>query len=340
MTALDPLALPVFADLDEAKAFVKPGEDGRIPYCEAWLDVSPKDAKRMLTALHPNQRRDRALRVEGYSTDMKHGDWKLSPIPVIFDWDGYLIDGMHRLMAVVEARVTVRFKVVWGCDPGLMKVIDVNAARTITDALRVSGLVDDVNAGTISTAAAIARRALHWEVGRKVANTMKGVGSITHEVIIATIRNQKDIIPAANVGLDAQTEQRPSIVNAGVYGFFFLMANRVDSEEAQRYHSQFMTAHELPGSSPILAVRTRLLQAKAAVNSRYADERRAKALGRDEALALLVRSWGYFLAGTPIKDPRYLQISRGKLTNETFPRFIYPSEAQQFYGDTGSERER
>lgn len=55
-----------------------------------------------------------SIYVRSYADTMKKGKWLLNGVPIIFDADGHLLDGHHRLEAVKVAGIPVRFDVVRG----------------------------------------------------------------------------------------------------------------------------------------------------------------------------------------------------------------------------------
>ncbi len=292
-----------------------------IPYSRDVIDVTPAKAAEWLKELHEWQRHEKPARVEMYAEDMIKGRWREdTEVPIIFDWYGNLIDGQNRLRGVVESGKTVKFVVVRGVDPDVMAVVDTGAARTVADAMRITGRGHDLSGAELNCAAAIARRSWHWQAGRRMRSTFKQVGAITHTAVGQILDSEKDIVPAMYAGIDAAKSNRPALVQAATYGFFYLMIMRIDSEVATRYHSFFVSPEDLPGGSPILAVRDRLYRSKLAQTGVSRGTNRAALLDQDEHLALLIRSWNLFAAGRPApKDGTYLQVSKGALKNDNFP---------------------
>lgn len=77
-------------------------------------------------------------RVKLYASDMKAGRWALSPQGVIRSHEGKLLDGQHRLSAVVAADCSVLMSVIY-CDAEMIKNLDGGQARTAGDLLTMSG---------------------------------------------------------------------------------------------------------------------------------------------------------------------------------------------------------
>jgi len=71
---------------------------------------------------------------------MKEGKFKPNNDAICIDWNGVLINGHHRLNAVVLSFCTVEMYVIRGMDPEIVTTMDQNARRSLADQLRMSGL--------------------------------------------------------------------------------------------------------------------------------------------------------------------------------------------------------
>lgn len=104
------------------------------------VTVTPEIAKEWLAHNITNNRSLNRNRVLQYATDMKNDQWMMSPNSVIaFDTNGNLIDGQHRLMAVIEADKPVNMVVCYDNDPDVMRVIDTGMARTNYQIAKLNG---------------------------------------------------------------------------------------------------------------------------------------------------------------------------------------------------------
>lgn len=92
-----------------------------------WLDRNPKN-RRVVPA-----------RVSFYASQMLSGSWKLTHQGIAFDEDGNLVDGQHRLHAVVASGVSTKFWVFNGVSREAMIAIDVGKGRTADDAFVLLG---------------------------------------------------------------------------------------------------------------------------------------------------------------------------------------------------------
>jgi len=121
--------------------------------------IDPDTAARWLARNEAN-RSLRAAQVAKYAGDMTAGRWQLTGAAIQFATDGRLLDGQHRLAAIIKAGVTVPMLVVRGLPPSAQAYMDTGAKRTVADQLGIAGFKNS------SILAAGARLALAWHQGR------------------------------------------------------------------------------------------------------------------------------------------------------------------------------
>lgn len=83
-------------------------------------------------------RRARSIAVKHLAAAMLRGEWVLTAQGISFDTDGRLIDGQHRLMAVIESKMVIEMMVFTEVDPEAFKVMDRGTTRTLSDVTRLS----------------------------------------------------------------------------------------------------------------------------------------------------------------------------------------------------------
>lgn len=104
------------------------------------VTIGPAEAKAMLgqssgfTNRHVSKER-----VRNYAHDMKDGKWVRNGETIIVDEEGAVIDGQHRLHAIVAADVSIPMLVAYGVQRSHAKTIDQGASRTVYNGLQMSG---------------------------------------------------------------------------------------------------------------------------------------------------------------------------------------------------------
>lgn len=104
------------------------------------VTVTPSIAKAWIDSTSSRNRSLSSARVRSYAELMKSGRWMMNGESIIIDDNGNLIDGQHRLHAVIRSGKSVQMVVVRGVDPSSFKTIDVGKKRSPGDILHVAGI--------------------------------------------------------------------------------------------------------------------------------------------------------------------------------------------------------
>jgi hypothetical protein len=99
------------------------------------VNVTPKLAKQWLVRNHPKNRSISWSRVESFANDIRSGHFKITHQGICFDAEGYVIDGQHRLHAIVQADMPVSMLVFSNPESQLSDPIDRSGPRTLAQLL-------------------------------------------------------------------------------------------------------------------------------------------------------------------------------------------------------------
>lgn len=105
------------------------------------LLVSPEMARLWLDRRASN-RRMRMGHVRELAIEMKAGRWYISHQGIAFNPEGQLVDGQHRMAAVVMANLDVMFVVAYYAGRPPLLQIDSISPKSVTDRLVISGRTD------------------------------------------------------------------------------------------------------------------------------------------------------------------------------------------------------
>ena len=115
-------------------------EYGVIPGSHSWracvASVTPDAARRLLDGNTGNRRLRRAT-VARYAATMAAGNWLPSTEAIVIGTSGRLLNGQHRLSAIIESGVTVELLIIAGVPDETFKVIDRGVPRSASDALKI-----------------------------------------------------------------------------------------------------------------------------------------------------------------------------------------------------------
>lgn len=103
------------------------------------VTVTPDIAKKWLESMVENQRSPSERAILKYSRAMAQGNWKTAA-PLSFNQEGRLIDGQHRLLAVIKANRPIEFVVLQGLESDSIAAIDMGVVRTSAHLAKLQGL--------------------------------------------------------------------------------------------------------------------------------------------------------------------------------------------------------
>lgn len=238
----------------------------------SFMQVTPELAERWLTRNLKN-RNIRPQTVARYARDMKAGKWHLDGSPIRFSADRALLDGQHRLAAIIEAGVTITTAVAVGIDPAAQAVMDTGRARTAADMLAIDG---ETNATTLAAAARFGIEVERGEIDLK--------GEVSHEEVAAFVAANPSLRHAVEFtkNLARKTDCPPSIV-----AYAFMVMSRIDPFAAGNFWVSASEKVGLKTGDPVLAM-----------TNRFAEARRNRArLSRAAYLSVIFRAWNYRRAG-------------------------------------------
>ncbi len=108
------------------------------PHCKTIL-VTPELAAKWLLK-NTSNRAVRKGRVKAFARDMKAGAWSFNPQPISFGTDDGILDGQHRLLAIIESGVSVQMAVWFDVPVASRSVMDLGTPRGLRDVAGISVL--------------------------------------------------------------------------------------------------------------------------------------------------------------------------------------------------------
>lgn len=248
------------------------------------VKMNPVLAERILERNNLN-RPLRAGRVERYARDMKAGDWRSNGETIKITGDGDLLDGQHRLFAVIEADMTVEMLVVEGLSRDVMPTIDTGAPRAFSDVLAI-----DHGKNTSSVAAGL--RWLYWYEQKPRPGTPNAVRP-THSELYALLAENTDFPDRASEV--AGTKMARRIVPQSILCFVYALAHRVDAPKAGAWLAMLDAGEGLDAKHPVLQLRERLM----------ANRLTTAKLPALDVCALTVKSWNQYMNGKRTTNLRW-----------------------------------
>ncbi|WP_406000722.1 hypothetical protein [Streptomyces sp. NBC_00829] len=272
------------------------------------LYITPQLAEKWLRQnTHNRNLRERV--VNGYATDMRDGNWVEDGQSIKFAKGdvllldsppirgGALLDGQHRLSAIVTADVTVRMLVVSNLPDTTQDTMDTGAKRSLGDVLKLRGEDHYV------TLAAALLRVYVWKQGARKNLKTAGRSRPTHRQLLRVLDEHPELRRSAEMASRVRNSVRLSASTGALCHWLF---NRVDASDCAFFFARLTDHAGLVPGDPIYALRRVI-------------ENLAKATGRpDEALitALVIKAWNFYRAGEEIQT---LAFKAGGAKPETYP---------------------
>lgn len=134
--------------------------------------------------------------VKRYARAMRDGRWKLNGESIVIDHEGSVLNGQHRLWAIIESGCTISVLVVRGVQRDSFATFDSGKLRTGSDALSAAGYI---NTTRISGIVAWIRS--YHELAGNLAKVNAGMYEKTdHASLIEYVERHPDVIDAPAVG--------------------------------------------------------------------------------------------------------------------------------------------
>lgn len=257
-------------------------------------EITPDMAEEIMETNVEHNRHIKYAQVERYARDMAAGKWLDNGETVKIDTDGRLIDGQHRMLAIVEAGVTVKLWVARGLAPEAIGSVDIGTSRKYSDLLKLGGETNVMQLG------AFLRRLYLWERGIRVK---KGTLSPSPAEMNVVLENNRELVQLAMArGSDTRQQFKPITPSVGAMAFFLFA--RIDYNQAMEFFDRLADGGIADTGHPISRLRHRLINT-------------SRTLSTDEKLALLVRTWNHYREGNSVDVIPIAQ--RGQLSNSNFP---------------------
>lgn len=154
----------------------------------AVVEITPDMAESFI-GRNTHNRPVRQRIVDAYAADMTNGDWRWNGEGIKFDTGDVLLDGQHRLLAIVQSGQTIRMPVFRGLPPETQETMDGGAKRKFSDVLALRGEQSYV------ALASIARLVYRWDTGERRVGS--GNRLVTNAMLTQTIEKHPELRPIA-----------------------------------------------------------------------------------------------------------------------------------------------
>ena len=258
------------------------------------VQVGPELAESWL-AKNTHNRSLREQRVQRYANDMTRGEWRWNGESVKFSRAGELLDGQHRLHAIIRADVTIPMVVARGLDKEAQETVDGNIPRAFHDVLALRG---ETNTAIL---AAVTRKVACWEAGMRKRLDSNVFSTADLIRVLEAHPELRDF--SKDAGRCAQGCNLP----ASLIGLAWWVFSRIDEEDASHFFERLNDGQGLVKGNPIYELR-RTLGDRQGIR----QERRQVFM-----LAYTIKAWNAFREGRD--DVSNYRFAPGGAKPEKFP---------------------
>jgi len=217
------------------------------------MQITPEVATEMLSR-NPYNRPIRSKTVDMYADDMRRGAWEETSQAITFDKDGNLLDGQHRLNAVIRSGVAINALVV--SDMPRSGMYDAGLTRSTVDRLIMGG--GNITKSIISS---MTCAACNFLIGIKNSPASKRRRS-TAEIRDFMVNNEDVLLKACDI-IGSKRTLGISVAPV-IAALISALHSNVDVEVVRRFYQVLVTGISMSSEEhPIIALRNKLLSDRA-----------------------------------------------------------------------------
>ena len=203
--------------------------------------INPEFAHKLLK-YNPRNRRLNQLHIRGLASQMEDGLFMPELGFISFDTKGKLIDGQHRLSAIIESQTSFKMKIVTGLDPNIRNSVDTGLKRTLGDMLKMDGVE---NATMVS--GAVAKMVVFDKFGRFDTRLSRKLHSADYK---KAFKDYPEILICSQKLRPSPIFRRRSQILA-----LYVLCYRSAPRKADEFFRKLMTGEDLEKNSPLLEIR-------------------------------------------------------------------------------------
>lgn len=272
------------------------------------VDITPDIAKKWL-AQNTHNRNLRERVVNGYAADMRDGNWVEDGQSIRFAkgdvvlldkppiTGGALLDGQHRLSAIVKADVAVRMLVVSNLLDSTQETMDTGAKRSLGDVLKLRGEERYV------PLAAVLLRVYLWDVEGQRRSMKADRARPTHRQLLQFLEERPELRRSAEIGSRVRNSVPLSSSSAGLCHWLF---SRIDQSDSAFFFARLVDHAGLVPGDPIYALRR--------VIENFAKDKGR--VGEEHLTALAIKAWNAYREGRQVQ---LLTYKPGGASPEAYP---------------------
>ena len=221
------------------------------------IDVTPSMAKDLLRKNTSNRPLKRS-RIYQLADAIDRGEWKLTPQGISLSSVGILLDGQHRLAAIVKTNKTAPLVIATNVDPSVFSILDTSLKRNAGDTLFLGAVCKEKIAGLQTTMAAGIKTYTFYERYPNIG-WCGGFRTPSNESILNIFRkNEEKWTYITRTCKKFWSKFRPIPLSPCVSVWMIGLDNNWSMDDMETFFTSITTGAGLSMDSPILAYRNYL----------------------------------------------------------------------------------
>lgn len=241
------------------------------------VEITPELAKSFLEKNVKN-RTIRPQHVTKLARDIERGDYIDTDDPIKFDINGNLIDGQHRLCAIIQADTPVVMRVTYNLEPKAQDVIDTGVRRSATDLLHLHGIPH----------APIVNGMSRYLVAEAMGRGVKGI-ALTHSQVLELLELHPKM-PLYAVGPGRAPNGISSVPLSVINYVGSVLLDRKD--DAEQFMKVMMTGVPSYDGCPVHTLRERVLRLAIVQD-------KSRRVSHEDQYTLMKVAWNLLCKGEP-----------------------------------------
>ena len=254
------------------------------------VTMTPAQAAELLSTINTHNRNLSKAKVTKLTHVIVNGDWLLTHQGIAIDSNGVLLDGQHRLAAIVRSKKTVEILVSKNCDPASFPVIDTGSRRSAADAVFIAGTTK--NSKQIAAALKVYHHYLHHP---DKAWTGHIQSHISHPEILRLHKQRGDELDYySDVVRKGWHKFKPIHPSSATALALITADENWSKDDFLEFLTQLTTGCGLTEDNPILSYRN-------FIANNYVSKDKGRGFNSQAALASMIVIWNDWKTETPRK---------------------------------------
>lgn len=260
--------------------------------------VTPSLAAKYLEANIMNRHANEPT-VLHYANQMRKGDWKEDTGECIkISKEGVILDGQHRLMAVIKANKPIYFHIAMDMDKEVFDVLDTGKCRSAGDVFKIQGIKYATSTPAIIN---------YYHLFKK-EQYHKGIaknGKLSNSQLLAMYEEKAEYWNAIVNKAETFSSSFSRVISSALFGGIYATLLDINPSKALPFLEQFSTGRNITNES-IHVLRDKLIA------DRVSNSKMSPAL----KMAFIIKTWNAFVTD------RNLKVLRFDKVKEDFPVFM------------------